>query len=512
MQALHESDPQTVGEYALVGRLGRGAMGTVYLGRSPGGRPVAVKVARPELADDPEFRERFRREVEIARTVGGFWTAAVVDAGPDAPRPWLATEYVAGPTLQQAVEIHGPLPETAVRRLAAGLAEALAAIHKAGLVHRDLKPSNVILGGDGPRVIDFGISRAVRHSGLTEVGVVFGTPGFLSPEQVLGEEVGAPTDVFSLGAVLVFAATGRGPFGEGDTSSLVYRAVHAEPELTQVPASLRTLIMTCLQRDPAGRPDPSQLLGWVGTNEIATPTSVDWLPAPVRTLVDQRRTEMVGQNGARRPAPKPPTRQFTEPPRGAQPPRAAEPPPAEPPPAAAHAPFETAPDGTRFQTSRFTALMGGSLGVVGASILAGIADTGSGAGPFGRFLAGIGFILLAIFAVRLLFAALRPQLTLHINGEGLVLSQQNQHRQLPWRDIVRVRVVDHKTRPWLVVWLKEKAVPPKSLGQGTFRPYHGGVRVFPVGHERLRQRRVRDMRELRAALAWYAPRAYDPNP
>ena len=503
MQALHESDPQAVGEYALVGRLGRGAMGTVYLGKSPGGRPVAVKVARPELAGDPEFRERFRREVEIARTVGGFWTAAVVDAGPDAPRPWLATEYVAGPTLQQAVEIHGPLPASAVRRLAAGLAEALAAIHKSGLVHRDLKPSNVILGGDGPRVIDFGISRAVRHPGLTEVGVVFGTPGFLSPEQVLGEEVGAPTDVFSLGAVLVYAATGHGPFGAGDTSSLVYRAVHAEPELTNVPASLRTLIMTCLQRDPASRPEPTQLLSWVGTNEIATPTSVDWLPAPVRTLVDQRRTEQVDQrNGARPAAPKPPTKQFTEPP-----PRTP-----QQPPATSQASFETAPDGTRFRTSRFTALILGSLGVVGASILAGVADAGSRAGPFGRFIAGIGFILLAIFAVRLLFAALRPQLTLHINREGLVLSQQNQHRQLPWRDIVRVRVVDHKSRPWLVVWLKEKAVPPKSLGQGTFRAYHGGVRVFPVGPERLRQRRVRDVRELRAALAWYAPRAYDPNP
>jgi serine/threonine protein kinase len=502
VQALHESDPQAIGEYALVGRLGRGAMGTVYLGKSPGGRPVAVKVARPELAGDPEFRERFRREVEIARTVGGFWTAAVVDAGPDAARPWLATEYVAGPTLQQAVEIHGPLPESAVRRLAAGLAEALAAIHKAGLVHRDLKPSNVILGGDGPRVIDFGISRAVRHPGLTEVGVVFGTPGFLSPEQVLGGEVGPPTDVFSLGAVLVYAATGRGPFGEGDTSSLVYRAVHAEPDMDKVPPSLRTLIMTCLQRDPAARPDPAQLLSWAGSADIATPTSVDWLPAPVQTLVDERRTELVGQrNGARPAAPRPPTKQFTEPPGKPRQPAATP-----------HATFETAPDGTRFQTSRFTALIMGSLSVVGASIMAGVADAGSQAGPFGRFLAGIGFILLAIFAVRLLFAALRPQLTLHINREGLVLSQQNQHRQLAWRDVVRVRVVDHKSRPWLVVWLKEKAVPPKSLGQGTFRSYHGGVRVFPVGHDRLRQWRVRDVRELRAALAWYAPRAYDPNP
>ncbi|HXV93108.1 MAG TPA: serine/threonine-protein kinase, partial [Pseudonocardia sp.] len=187
MRPLDAIDPRQIGPFAVAARLGAGAMGVVYLGRSPGGRAVAVKVVNRALADDPGFRERFRREVQAARRVGGFWTAAVVDADPDAPAPWLATEFVAGPTLHEAVSEAGTLPEPTVRRLAAGLAEALGAIHAAGLVHRDVKPSNVLLAPDGPRLIDFGIARALDHTALTAAGSVFGTPGYIAPEQVAGE-------------------------------------------------------------------------------------------------------------------------------------------------------------------------------------------------------------------------------------------------------------------------------------------------------------------------------------
>src|SRR5437773_1275053 len=215
MRELQPGDPQLIGPYRLRGRLGAGGMGRVYLGLSPGGRSVAVKVIRADLAQDAEFRARFRREVAVARTVSGLFTAPVIDADVEGPVPWLATAYVPGPSLADAVTEHGPLPAASVLALARGLAEALSAIHAAGVVHRDLKPANVLLAGDGPRVIDFGISRAVEASALTHIGLVVGSPGFMSPEQAEGREVGSPSDIFSLGAVLAFAATGRGPFGSG---------------------------------------------------------------------------------------------------------------------------------------------------------------------------------------------------------------------------------------------------------------------------------------------------------
>jgi len=205
---LDKADPKRLGPYVLLGRLGSGGMGRVYLGRSRGQRLVAIKMIHAAYAGDPAFRSRFRREVTAARTVGGFWTASVVDADPDAPTPWLATEYVPGPSLAAVIAANGPLPEESVWVLAAGLAEALAAIHAAGLVHRDLKPSNVLLATDGPRVIDFGISLAAEATSLTAVGSAIGTPGFLSPEQANGGEVGPASDVFSLGAVLAYTATG----------------------------------------------------------------------------------------------------------------------------------------------------------------------------------------------------------------------------------------------------------------------------------------------------------------
>ncbi|WP_309474650.1 serine/threonine-protein kinase [Streptomyces ipomoeae] len=209
------SDPMKIGPYKIVGRLGSGGMGWVYLGRSPSGREVAVKVARPELAAEPEFRERFAREVAAARVVSGAYTAAVVDADPEAELPWLATLYVPGPSLAEAVRADGPLPEDQVRRLGAGLVEALQAIHAAHVIHRDLKPANVLLASDGPRVIDFGISRVDGAPGLTRVGIVVGTPSFMSPEQIRGAQVGPPSDVFALGGVLVYALTGRPPHGSG---------------------------------------------------------------------------------------------------------------------------------------------------------------------------------------------------------------------------------------------------------------------------------------------------------
>jgi serine/threonine protein kinase len=272
---LQPGDPELIGPYRLRGRLGAGGMGRVYLGLSPGGRAVAIKVIRAELAQDPEFRARFRREVAVARTVSGLYTAPVLDADADGPEPWLATAYVPGPSLADAVSQHGPLPAASVLMLAAGLAEGLTAIHAAGVVHRDLKPANVLLADDGPRVIDFGISRGAEASALTQTGLVVGSPGFMSPEQAEGREVGPPSDIFSLGAVLAFAATGRGPFGSGSTPALVYRVVHDVPQLDQVPPGVRPLIERCLAKDPAGRPSAADLLAGA-----AYPVT-DWLPEPV---------------------------------------------------------------------------------------------------------------------------------------------------------------------------------------------------------------------------------------
>jgi hypothetical protein len=277
VRGLQAGDPQTIGPYRLVGQLGSGGMGRVFLGVSAGGRPVAVKVIRAELASDPDFRMRFGREVAAARRVSGLFTAMVVDADVDGPAAWLATAYVPGPSLSEAIETHGPLPTGSLLALAAGLAESLSAIHAAGVVHRDLKPSNVLLAEDGPRVIDFGISRAVESTALTQAGLVIGSPGFMSPEQAMGYAVGPPTDIFSLGAVLAFAATGQGPFGTGTTASLLYRVVHGSPSLEQVPAEVRPVIERCLAKDPGQRPTADGLLAEVG----ALQPSGDWLPAPI---------------------------------------------------------------------------------------------------------------------------------------------------------------------------------------------------------------------------------------
>jgi hypothetical protein len=255
----------------------------VYLGRSRGGRPVAVKVVRPELAGDEAFRQRFALEVEAARRVGGFYTAQVVDADPGADPPWLVTAFVPGPSLQQAVRRHGPLAPRTLGVLGAGLAEGLAAIHGADLVHRDLKPGNIILAADGPRVIDFGIVRALDAAQNSTVMV--GTPGFMSPEQARGLAVGPSSDVFALGSVLVFAATGNGPFGTGSPDAVVYRIVHEDPNLSGVPVPLHELVRACLAKEPGERPALAEILDRLA--ELPSEPSGGWLPPPVTTLVDQ---------------------------------------------------------------------------------------------------------------------------------------------------------------------------------------------------------------------------------
>ncbi|MEE1789033.1 protein kinase [Streptomyces sp. SP17BM10] len=261
MQALGSDDPRQVGAYRLLRRLGAGGMGRVYLGRTAGGRTVAVKLVRGELADDAEFRARFRQEVAAARRVGGAWTAPVLDADTEGEQPWVATGYVAGPPLGTAVHDGGPLPEAAVRALGVGLAEALAHVHGLGLVHRDVKPSNVLLTLDGPRLIDFGIARALdAASGFTQSGYVVGSPGFMSPEQANGQAVGPAGDVFSLGAVLAFAATGVHPFGEGVSAAvLLYRVLHEQPDVPGLSGPLRSIVLDCLAKEPADRPTPQQL-------------------------------------------------------------------------------------------------------------------------------------------------------------------------------------------------------------------------------------------------------------
>ncbi|MFJ8336674.1 PQQ-binding-like beta-propeller repeat protein [Streptomyces sp. NPDC094437] len=286
MDALRPDDPRELGGYRMLGQLGAGGMGRVYLARSPGGRTVAVKVVRPDLAADADFRERFRHEVDIAKAVSGRYTAPVVAADPDASLPWLATSYVLGPDLTDVVAAHGALPERTVRALAAGLAAALQEIHAAGLIHRDLKPSNVLLAADGPRVIDFGIARAVDGNRMTQTGVVVGSPGYMPPEQALGQHVGPAGDVFSLGAVLAFAATGRATFGDGAVShaALLYQVVHGEPDVDGVPQTLTGLVRACLQKNPAHRPTPAEIVAGLAPHGVSGVLR-DWLPSAVASTI-----------------------------------------------------------------------------------------------------------------------------------------------------------------------------------------------------------------------------------
>ncbi len=293
--ALRETDPAEVGGYRIEDRLGSGGMGVVYLARSASGRRLAVKVVHAQYADDDEFRTRFRREVAAARQVSGAFTAPVVDADADAPLPWMATLYIPGEDLGTHVRRHGPLPLPQLRELAAGLAEALRDIHRAGMVHRDLKPANVMLAEDGPRVIDFGISRAAEFAPsdvLTQTGRVMGTPPYMSPEQFFSpQEVGPAADVFSLGSILAYAATGHGPFDSPSPYETAIRVVDGTPELDDVPSELLPFIQFCLEKHPKSRPSPDELLRLLRDGALPdarpaeeTPTVV-WLAAAAAAAV-----------------------------------------------------------------------------------------------------------------------------------------------------------------------------------------------------------------------------------
>jgi serine/threonine protein kinase len=289
--------PKRVGAFEILRELGSGGMGRVYLGRSRAGHLVAVKVIRPELALDATFRERFVREITAARSVSGDFTAPVVDADPRGDPPWLATAYVEGPSLEDSVREGGPLPEGEVWRLGAGLAEALGAIHASGLVHRDLKPQNVLLAADGPRVIDFGIALIDSASRLTGTGLVMGTPGYMAPEQLKGLGATTASDVFSLGAVLAYAATGRPPFGTGQAAH--YEIIAGAPDLGTIADGLRNVIDRCLTKAAEQRPTPRTLLPELAAGPpriltvVAHPArpAVDTMLRDARALLDAGLTD-----------------------------------------------------------------------------------------------------------------------------------------------------------------------------------------------------------------------------
>ncbi|MFD6066725.1 serine/threonine-protein kinase [Amycolatopsis lurida] len=277
MKPLNPGEPRQIGPYRIIAELGEGGMGRVVLGLAPDGRLVAVKQLHAQFAHDPRFRERFRREVATSRLVSGAYTAAVMDADAEAETPWLASVFVTGPSLKEAVDGAGPLPVESVRLLASGLAAALTEIHRAGLIHRDLKPSNIILTSDGPRVIDFGIARVAEDAqDLTGTGAIIGSPAFMSPEQAGSGQITGASDVFSLGAILVMAATGRGPFTGPTAPQTLYNVVHAAADFSAVPDEIRRIAEPCLAKDPARRPTPEQILDFLGP---VPPGAAPWPPA-----------------------------------------------------------------------------------------------------------------------------------------------------------------------------------------------------------------------------------------
>ncbi|MGH3620413.1 MAG: serine/threonine-protein kinase, partial [Sciscionella sp.] len=289
MEPLRPSEVGEIGRYRLMARLGSGGMGQVYLGLSSDGRLVALKQVHAILAENADFRSRFRREVNASRMVSGAYTAAVMDADTEAVLPWLASVFVPGPSLDTAMDHCRPLPLSSVRVLAAGLAAALSEIHRAGLVHRDLKPSNVLLAEDGPRVIDFGVARAAQaNTEITQVGWVIGSPQYMSPEQAEGKSLTSASDVFSLGSILLLACTGKAPFGPGITPEVLYRVVHSEPDLAAVPAELRELLSACLAKQPDARPTADAVQAAIGQIDPGQ----SWLPAAVRALIDAQQAEL----------------------------------------------------------------------------------------------------------------------------------------------------------------------------------------------------------------------------
>ncbi|WP_411079569.1 serine/threonine-protein kinase [Streptomyces sp. cmx-18-6] len=363
MDQLTHDDPSHIGPYRLLARLGSGGMGEVYLARSAGGRTVAVKLVRSELAAEPEFRRRFAQEIASARRVGGAWTASVLDADTDAATPWVATGYVPGPTLHSVIaDRPDPLPERSVLILANRLAQALGAVHAAGLIHRDLKPANILVTIDGPRVIDFGIAHALdavtADGKLTRTGAIIGSPGYMSPEQVRGEALTPVSDVFSLGSVLMFAATRRQPFGTSHSGmhAVMFRIAQEEPDLEGLPDALRDLVRDCLAKNPADRPTPADVVSRTA-DAVADAADEPWLPATLIAELGRKAAELLDSEAPRtrlpnRPSPPPPTTPppvnrpapaFPPPPAAAPTPPPATPAPSTP-PLAPPAQRPTAPD------------------------------------------------------------------------------------------------------------------------------------------------------------------------
>ncbi|WP_344572982.1 serine/threonine-protein kinase [Streptomyces lunalinharesii] len=403
MDHLSAEDPTHIGPYRLIARLGAGGMGLVYLARSDGGRTVAVKVVQAEFAQHHEFRQRFAREVTAARRVGGAWTAAVLDADTDAQTPWVATQYVPGPDLHTVVaERHGPLPEHSVRVLANRLALALQVIHEAGLVHRDLKPSNVLVTVDGPRVIDFGIARALDSisgdSLQTRTGMVIGSPGFMSPEQVRGLQVTAASDVFCLGSVLAYAATGRQPFGATGNGlhAQLFRVAEEEPDLDGLPEPLLGLVRACLHKDPAQRPTPEHVAARTTTQD-----ATEWLPGALLGQLGRHAAQLLDFDPLRPhtalvpgPGPTAPPAQATpaptpQPEQTASAPQPVHAPTAPPPDALAYAPtvgpgYDAAthtPERRRPRARHVVAATVALLAAVGAGLLASFSSQDNAKGP-----------------------------------------------------------------------------------------------------------------------------------
>ncbi|WP_433164708.1 protein kinase domain-containing protein [Kribbella sp. CA-247076] len=543
----HPGDPATIGSFAIQARLGRGAMGAVYLARSPGGRLVAVKVVRDELAGDDGFRARFAREIDAARKVSGAFTAAVVDADPDAEPPWLATEYLPGPTLQKAIDTSGPLTPGGVRSLAGGLAEALVAIHRSGLVHRDLKPSNIVLTDNGPRVIDFGIARALEDASLTATGVVVGTPGYLSPEQITGTAIGPPSDMFALGAVLVFAASGRGPFATGNPASLLHRIVNGQPHVPPLPDPLHDLVRRCLARDPADRPTPAELLRLVGSpanTAVITPPTATLLP-PTKLLPDpppappQKPAPQQASNytqhppaaqspGASRSAAQHPAAaqspgaspNATQEPGATQHSAAAEhplsaphqapqqhPAPAQHPAAqelhrGPHHATPARPTGATFTTTRTRPAI---IATLTTFLVIGFwPRQTTPPDPVAATISGLVALISLYFAIRHWRLVLRRRVVLHLSPGGLTITRAYQQATVPWSAVTRLRIVGDVRRPWLVAWLDHGATLPAPG-----RRHHGGYKLYPVAHERPVKRRTQQLNELQAALNWYAGHLHD---
>ncbi|MFD5420905.1 serine/threonine-protein kinase [Streptomyces sp. NPDC127069] len=431
-----------IGDYTVVRPLGSGGMGSVYLAQSRSGRLVAIKVIRPEYAADPQFRARFRQEVEAARKVGGFHTAAVVDADPDAPQPWMASAYVEGPTLQAEVARQGPFSEVQLWWLTAALAEALVAIHSHGLVHRDLKPANIVLASDGPRVLDFGIARAMEESGLTADGFVVGTAGYHSPEQARGHLVTGASDVFALGAVLV-SASGGSAFGDGSAAGLLYRVVHEDPDVSTVPPSLRPLVLACLRKEPSTRPSPTDLL------DLCARARAEAAPTHDTTAL------------ADEPAP-----------------------PSRPPQPLTQTAETPAPPDARYRFRRSTWLLqllctgSGVAGSFGVGLLTG----GPGANPVIPGVALIGVLVLAVRFLGLLIAANQG---LILSSHGVGVGSPHNHVLTPWQEVKVLELTRYTRRTKLTVHTTQQL--DRSHYPFWVRLGRGGViriptrRLSPVG-------------------------------